>query len=96
LMVDEAKAHLKDTDQEYAMPFYWRAMVKARMGQGEAASADLTIAEKVHRRAIAHLPEMKKMYSQYLTSILKKHVALLDQMGKTADADKLRAEASSL
>jgi TonB family protein len=94
--VDVAKAHLKDTDQEYAMPFYWRAIAEAQLGHGETASADLTIAEETHRKAITHLPEMKKTYSQYLAAILKQHAALLDQMGKTADAAKLREEASSL
>jgi TonB family protein len=94
--VDVAKAHLKDTDQEYAMPFYWRAMAEAELGHGETASADLTIAERTHRKAIAHLPDMKKRYSEYLAAILKQHATLLDQMGKTADASKLRAEASSL
>jgi TonB family protein len=94
--VEVAKAHLKDTDQEYAMPFFWRAMVEERLGQGEAASADLTIAEETHRRAIAHLPDAKKMYSGYLASILKQHAALLDQMGEPAEAAKLRAEAASL
>jgi hypothetical protein len=91
-----AITHLKETDQEYAMPFYWRAIAEAKLGQGEAASADLAIAEETHRRAIAHLPEMKKMYSQYLASILKQHATLLDEMGKPAEAAKLRAEASSL
>jgi hypothetical protein len=45
---------------------------------------------------MTHLPEMKKTYSQCLAAILKQHAALLDQMGKTADAAKLRAEASPL
>jgi TonB family protein len=93
--VEVARTHLKQTDQEYAMPFYWRAIAEARLGQGEAASADLTVAEETHRRAIAHLPEMKKMYGQYLASILKQHATLLDEMGKPAEAAKLRAEASS-
>jgi TonB family protein len=94
--VDVARAHLKETDQEYAMPFYWRAIAEARLGQGEAASADFTVAEETHRRAIAHLPEMKKIYGRYLASILKQHATLLDEMGKTEEAAKLRAEASSL
>jgi TonB family protein len=94
--VDVARAHLKETDQEYAMPFYWRAIAEARLGQAEAASADLTVAEEIHRRAIAHLPEMKKIYGQYLASILKQHATLLDEMGETEEAAKLRAEATSL
>lgn len=94
--VDVARMHLKETDQEYAMPFYWRAIAEAKLGQGETASADLTVAEETHRRAIAHLPEMKKMYGQYLASILKQHATLLDEMGKSEEAAKLRAEASSL
>lgn len=94
--VDVARTHLKETDQEYAMPFYWRAIAEAKLGKGEAASADLTVAEETHRRAIAHLPEMKKMYGQYLASILKQHATLLDEMGKPEEAAKLRAEASSL
>ncbi len=94
--VGVARTHLKETDQEYAMPFYWRAITEAKLGQGEAASADLTVAEETHRRAMAHLPEMKKMYGHYLASILKQHATLLDEMGKPEEAAKLRAEASSL
>lgn len=94
--IDVAKVRLTDTDQEYAMPFYWRALVEAHLGEGDAASADLNIAEDTHRKAIAHLPEMKKMYSHYLASILNQHAALLDQMGRPAEAAKLRAEAASL
>ena len=94
--VTVAKAHLKDTDQEYAMPFYWRALVEQGLGQGDAALADFSIAEETHRRAIVHLPEMKQMYSGYLASILKQHATLLESMGKPADAAKLRAEAASL
>ena len=91
-----AKAHLKDTDQEYAMPFYWRAMAEAALGQGDAASTDLGVAEETHRNAITHLPDMKQAYSRYLASILKQHATLLEQMGKPADAAKLRAEVASL
>jgi TonB family protein len=94
--VDVAKAHLKDTDQEYAMPFYWRAMVETALGQGDAALTDLGIAEETHRNAIKHLPDMKEAYSRYLASILRQHATLLDQMGRSADAAKLRAEAASL
>ena len=94
--VEIAKAHLTDLNQEYAMPFYWRALVEAHLGRGDAASADLTIAEETHRKAIQHLPEMKQIYSRYLASILKQHAALLDQMGKHDDAEKLRTEAASL
>jgi TonB family protein len=94
--IDVAKAHLNNTDQEYAMPFYWRAMVKEALGQGDSASTDLTAAEETHRKAIKHLPEAKEMYSRYLASILKQHAALLDQMGRPAEAAKLRAEAASL
>jgi hypothetical protein len=39
---------------------------------------------------------MKKNYSAYLASILKQHAALLDQLGRPADAEKLRAEAAAL
>jgi hypothetical protein len=39
---------------------------------------------------------MKKSYDDYLAAVLKQHAALLDRMGKTADADKLRADAATL
>ncbi len=94
--IDEAKKCLTDTDQEYAMPFFWRAMAEANLGQVDATLADLQTAEAVHRQAIIHLPEMKKIYSQYLASILRQHAALLDQLGRTDEANKLRTEAASL
>jgi tetratricopeptide (TPR) repeat protein len=91
-----AKSSLTDTDQEYAMPFYWRAIIEARLGQADAALADFSIAEETHRRAIKILPDMKQMYSRYLAVILKTHAALLDQMGKPRDAAQLRDEAAAL
>jgi len=39
---------------------------------------------------------MKVMYSKYLASILNQHAAVLDQLGRAADATKLRAEAAAL
>ncbi|HVZ84694.1 MAG TPA: energy transducer TonB [Terracidiphilus sp.] len=94
--IAEAKKCLTDTDEEYAMPFYWRATAEAQLGQANATFADLNVSEETLRRAIQHLPEMKKMYSQYLASILNQHAAFLDQLGRTEEAGKLRAEAASL
>jgi TonB family protein len=93
--IDESKKCLKDTDQEYAMPFFWRAIAEARLGQADAALADLKTAEETHRRAIAHIPEMKNNYGKTLASILRTHAAMLDQLGRADEAAKLRAEASS-
>ena len=94
--VEESKKWQKVTDQEYAMPFFWRAMVEARLGKTDDCLADLQIAEETHRKAIVNLPEMKKTYSQYLASILKTHATLLEQVGKADEAAKLRAEAAAL
>ncbi len=96
LAIQEAKKCLTDRDQEYAMPFFWRALVEAHLSQTDAALADFTVAEETHRRAIAHLPEMKKMYGQYLASILKQHAALLDLLGRSDEAVRLRSEAADL
>jgi TonB family protein len=94
--VEEAKKCFKTTDQEYAMPFFWRAMVEANLGQVEAVFSDLQIAEEAHRRAIAHLPDMKQRYSETLARILRQHAVFLDQQGRPEEAAKLRAEAGSL
>lgn len=94
--VDAAKARLTDTDEEYAWPFFWRAIVEARLGQTDAALADFTLAEETLRRAILHLPDAKKLYRPYLASVLETHAILLDQLGKTDDAQRLRAEAAIL
>jgi len=96
MAVQEAKKCLKESDQEFAMPFFWRAIAEANLGQVDAALADFEISEETHRKAIANLPEMKEMYSKYLASILKTHAALLDQLGRSADAAKLRTEAAAL
>jgi tetratricopeptide (TPR) repeat protein len=96
LAVQEAKRCLKDTDQEFAMPFYWRAIAEANLGQEDAALADFQFSEDTHRKAIAHLPEMKEMYGKYLSTILKTHAALLDRLGRPSDAAKLRTEAGAL
>lgn len=92
--IEELKKCLTDRDQEYAMPFFWRALAEANLGQVDATLKDLQVAEETHRKAIAHLPEMK-VYSQYLASILRQHAAFLDQIGRNEEADKLRAEATA-
>lgn len=94
--VDESKRWRKVTDQEYAMPFFWRALVEVRLGRVDDALADFQIAEETHRRAIVNLPDMKKVYGQSLASILRTHAALLDQLGRNGEADKLREDAGSL
>lgn len=96
MAIQEAKKCLKETDQEFAMPFYWRAIAEANLGHTDEAVADFEFSEETHRKAIIHLPEMKGMYSKYLATILKTHAALLDQLGRSADAAKLRAEAAAL
>lgn len=94
--IDEAKVCLTEKDQEYAMPFYWRAMVEVRLDENDKALSDLDIAEQTHRRAIANLPDMKKIYGNYLAGILKQHAALLEKLGRTDEASKLKAEAATL
>lgn len=94
--IQEAKKCLTETDQEFAMPFYWRAIAEVSLGQVDAAIADFEFSEVTHRRAIAQLPDMKEKYSKYLATILKTHAALMDQLHRSADAAKLRAEAAAL
>jgi TonB family protein len=96
LAIAEAKKCLTDTDEEYASPFVWRAIVDANLGQGDAALADFQTAEETYRRAMVHLPDMEKVYGRDLASTLRTHAALLDRMGRSTDADKLRAEAAAL
>ncbi len=96
LAIEEAKKCVTDKDEEYATPFFWRAVAEANLGQGDAALADFQTAEETYRRAITNLPDMKKIYGQYLASTLKTHAAVLDMMGNHADAEKLRAEAAVL
>jgi TonB family protein len=95
LAIQESKKCLTETDQEYSMPFFWRALVEESMGQGTQALDDFKIAEETNRRAIAHLPDMKANYSKTLASILRYHAALLETMGRSDEAAKLRTEASS-
>jgi len=96
MAVDEAQKCLTDRDQEYAMPYFWRGVVEANMGQNDAALADYATAEATHRKAIADLPVMKEKYGETLAAILKEHAALLDKMGRADEAAKLRAEAAGL
>lgn len=92
----EALKCVTDKDEEYAGPLFWRAIAEANLGKDEAALNDFLGAESTLRRAIANLPDMKKNYDEYLAAVLKQHAALLDRMGKTAEADKLRADAAAL
>jgi len=96
MAVDEAHKCLTDKDQEYAMPYFWRGVVEANLGQNDAALADYTVAEATHRKAIANMPAMKPRYGPTLAAILKEHAALLDKMGRADEAAKLRAEAAGL
>lgn len=96
LAIAEARKCLTDKDQEYAMPFFWRALVEESMGQGDPALADFIVAEAAHRKAILNLPDMKEMYGKTLGSILKYHAALLENMGRLDEAAKLRSEAATL
>jgi TonB family protein len=96
MAVDEAHKCLTNKDQEFAMPYFWRGVVEANMGQNDAALADFATAEATNRKAIANLPDMKEKYSQVLAAILKEHAALLDRMGRADDAAKVRAEAAAL
>jgi TonB family protein len=92
----EALKCVTDKDQEYAGPLFWRAIAEANLGKDDAALNDFLAAESTLRHAIANLPDMKKNYDQYQAAVLKQHAALLDRMGKTAEADKMRADAAAL
>jgi len=92
----EALKCVTDKDEEYAGPLFWRAIAEANLGKDDAALNDFLGAESTLRHAIANLPDMKKSYDDYLAAVLKQHAALLDRMGKTADADTLRADAATL
>jgi tetratricopeptide (TPR) repeat protein len=95
LAIAESKKCLTDKDEEYAIPFFWRAVIESHLGQNDAALADFATAESSERKAILNLPDMKTRYGQELASMRKQHAALLDMMGRPADAEKLRAEAAS-
>ncbi len=96
LAIAEAKKCVTDKEEEYAEPFFWRAIVEAHLGDAKGALSDFQTAEVTMHRAIINLPDMKEHYNTYLGAILKQHAALLDMMGRPADAEKLRAEASAL
>ncbi len=96
LAIAEAKKCVNDKDEEYAEPFFWRAIVEAHLGDASDALSDFQTAEATMHRAIINLPDMKEHYSSYLAAILKQHAALLDLMGRQDEATKLRAEAGAL
>jgi TonB family protein len=96
LAIKEAKKCLTDKDEDYVKLYFWRAAAQVKLGNDNAAPADYQTAEEICRRAIASSSEMKVTYSRDLAVVLKAHAALLDKMGKTAEADKLRAEAAAL
>jgi len=96
LAVTEAKKCVTDKDEEYAEPFFWRAIVEANLGDTNGSVSDFRTAEETMRRAIANLPDMKEHYGKYLAAILKQHAAVMDMLGKPADAEKLREQAAAL
>jgi hypothetical protein len=66
------------------------------LGDTNGALSDFQIAEETMRRAIINLPDMKEHYNSYLSAILKQPAALLDIMGRPAEAEKLRDQAAAL
>lgn len=96
LAVAEAKRCVTDKDEEYAEPFFWRAIVEANLGDTNGSMSDFHTAEETMRRAIINLPDMKEHYNQYLAAILKQHAAVMEMLGKPADAEKLREQAAAL
>jgi TonB family protein len=96
LAIKEARKCFTNQDEGYAKLYYWRGAAEAKLGNGDAATADYQNAEAICRLAIANLPQSKEIYSPDLAAILKAHANLLDSMGKTAEAEKLRAEAAAL
>ena len=96
LAIAESTKCLTDKNEEYAIPFFWRAFIEAKLGRNDAALADFVVAEASERKAILNLPDMKSRYGQELASMLKQDAALLDSMGRTAEAERLRAEAAAL
>lgn len=96
LAIAESTKCLTDKDEEYAIPFFWRAFIEMKLGRNDAALGDFATAELSERKAILNLPDMKTRYGQELASMLKQHASLLDMIGRTAEADKLRAEAAAL
>jgi len=81
--------------QAYGTPYFWRAIEYVSMGRDEDALPDLKIAEETRRRAIARLPDMKENHSESLAVVLRYHAMLLEMMGRSNEAAKLRAEADS-
>lgn len=95
LAIEEARKCLTDKDQEYGWPFFWRGIVEAHLGQDDAALADFAIAESTQKKAIRNLPDMKLEYTRELVIILQQHAALLDLMGRSEEAAKVRAETAA-
>lgn len=96
LAIDISVKRYKSTDQELSMPYYWRAIINENLANINDALSDFSKAEEINRAAIIHLPEMKQNYEPILAEILRNHAQLLDQIGNSSEADKLRKEVSSL
>jgi TonB family protein len=91
-----ARKYLKESDAEFAYPFYWRSAGWQAKGDAQKAIGDLATGEQALRLAMKSLPNMSKHYGASLASMLRRHAALLDTTGDSAGADSLRKEADSI
>lgn len=94
--VASARANLKPFDSEYGTAFYWRGTAQQMAGHTSEALADYETAEASMRAAVKQAPQMAAAYDRGLKGVLTQHAALLDKLGRQAEAGKLRQEAASL
>jgi TonB family protein len=90
-----AQKYLKPNESEYAEPFYWQAFVEHAQGSPVEGDRDYAISEESYRNAIANLPDMKVPYGRALAHVLSYHAILMDQLGRTDDAARMRADAKT-
>ncbi|HEY9137465.1 MAG TPA: energy transducer TonB [Terriglobus sp.] len=88
-----AQHYLNENNAEFAYPYYWRSIAWQMKGDAPKAIADLSAGEHSLRLAIHDLPTMSERYKASLSSMLKRHAALLDATGDKAGAQALLQQA---
>lgn len=92
-----AKRYLYQWDPALGDVVFLTAATETRLKKNDDADISYSTAEKVYRDAIAKFSANKDSINNFrLAEVLARHAAVVDEMGRTQDAAKMREEAKAI